>query len=149
LIDEAINHFFEWFLIGVQETGHWGYGLEDVTNQYVLEGVRGGILSLALFISIIVISFRDVGFLWRSARSKSLTMLAWALGVCLFIHCMNFLAVSYFGQITVIWYMLLAMIASLSSTAAELTPQFSRSVHGNERPRWRVPLRKRVAAKTV
>ena len=42
LIDQAIRRVGEWWLIGTRSTGHWGMGLQDVTNQYILEGVWGG-----------------------------------------------------------------------------------------------------------
>src|SRR5690606_19955616 len=50
LMDKAISNFWEWWLVGIQSTAHWGWGLFDVTNQYVLEGVRGGILGLILYV---------------------------------------------------------------------------------------------------
>jgi len=114
LIDNTIRRFDEWFLLGTRSTAHWGFGLHDVTNQYVLEAVRGGILKLALFIAIIALCFRSVGRAWRSqpAWSPSFIM-AWAVGVSLAVHCTAFVGVSYFGQITMLWYMTLAIAASL------------------------------------
>ncbi len=115
LIDQCINHFSEWALLGTTSTAHWGWGLADVTNQYVLEAVRGGAITLALFLLIIAMAFRDVGRTWHAmSRNRPLLLMSWALGVCLFVHCMSYIAVSYFGQIIVVWYLLLAMIASLS-----------------------------------
>jgi len=35
LIDQAIKHFGEWALLGTRDTHHWGWGMGDVTNQYV------------------------------------------------------------------------------------------------------------------
>ncbi len=61
LIDNAITRFPEWALFGTRSTAHWGWGLEDVTNQYILEGVRGGAITLALFVMVIVFAFRAVG----------------------------------------------------------------------------------------
>jgi len=62
-----------------------------------------------------------VGRLWRRAAKKKRAdlILSWALGVSLFVHCMSFLGVSYFGQISMLWYLSLAMIASLSPTKSE------------------------------
>ncbi len=40
LINEAINHFPEWAILGTTSTAHWGEGLFDITNQFILEGVR-------------------------------------------------------------------------------------------------------------
>jgi hypothetical protein len=111
LINETINHFGDWFLLGTPSTLHWG--LFDITNQYALEGIRGGLLTLSLFIGIIVLGFQAVGQLWRMNRNPYAIALSWALGVSLFAHCMNFFGVSYFGQIYIVWYLILAMIGSL------------------------------------
>jgi hypothetical protein len=117
LIDQAIRHLDEWWLMGVSSTSHWDqYGrLTDITNQYVLEGVRGGLLTLLLFIITISLAFQGVGKLWRVVEDDKLkSAMAWALGVSLFMHCMNFIAVSYFGQINMLFYLLLAIIATLT-----------------------------------
>ena len=64
LIDQAIAFFEDWWLIGTSYTAHWlPYGLAarpnhtDITNQYIQEGVDGGILSMIFFISILVFLF--------------------------------------------------------------------------------------------
>ncbi len=114
LVDRAIAFFSEWAANGTLDTAHWGWGLEDVTNQYVLEGVRGGALTLALFITMLVMCFSRVG---RTSRAlvgdKPAFAMAWALGLALMVHAANFVAVSYFGQVTVGWYLTLALIVSL------------------------------------
>jgi hypothetical protein len=116
LIDQAIKRFDEWGLFGTPSTAHWGWGLGDVTNQFVLEGVTGGMLTLVLFIVLIALAFGECGRAWRRAVGDSWKVAsAWALGVALTMHVANFLAVSYFGQITMVWYLELAMIASLSA----------------------------------
>lgn len=115
LIDAAIRRFPEWALVGTPGTAHWGWGLEDVTNQYILEGVRGGAVTLALFFAIIACSFGSVGRLWRAVQhDRRLVAIAWGLGVMLFVHCMNFIAVSYFGQIKLTWFMTIALIQSMA-----------------------------------
>jgi hypothetical protein len=32
----------------------------------------------------------------------------------MFVHCMNFIGISYFGQIVAVWYMSLAAVSSLT-----------------------------------
>lgn len=116
LIDRAIDRFGEWFLFGVDSTGHWGYGMQDVTNEYVLRAVQGGFFALVIFIALIAFGFQAAGRIWRSERrSRARMVLAWALGVSLFSHVMMFIAVSYFGQIGVIFSLLLAILASLAT----------------------------------
>ena len=117
LIDRAIGHFSHWAFLGCsgQTVASWGIWRGDVTNQYILEGVNGGFLTMCLFIYCLTIAFQEIGRLWRRQRVRSREMkLAWALGVGLFVHATMFIGVSYFGQITISWYMLLAIIGSLS-----------------------------------
>jgi O-antigen ligase len=40
--------------------------------------------------------------------------MAWALGVSLFVHCVVFTSVSYFGQSVLAWYLTIGIIGSLS-----------------------------------
>ena len=58
LVDEFIRRFGEWMLVGTKTTVTWGLGLFDLTNQYVVVGVDGGILSLTLFLVVIFMLFR-------------------------------------------------------------------------------------------
>lgn len=119
LIDQAIENVGEWWLLGTASTAHWGYGLHDVTNQYVLEGVRGGLLTLGFFVVTIALAFRGVGQRLRLVRHDTrLAACVWAIGVSLFVHCVCFLSVSYFGQIRLLWYLTLAMAGSLTPAAA-------------------------------
>ncbi len=114
LIDAAIRSLGEWAVLGTKSTAHWGRGLQDVTNQYVLEGVRGGLATLVLFVAGLCVAYGFVGRVRKAVcRDKPREMMVWGLGVSLFAHCMCFIAVSYFGQIMVIWYMLLSMCSSL------------------------------------
>jgi hypothetical protein len=114
LIDEFINRVSEWGLVGTRSTYHWGYQLFDVTNQYVAEGVNGGIVTLALFVALITVAFQTAGRLWRTVEADDRSIrYAWALGASLFVHVAAFWAVSYFGQIDVIWYLPLAALVSL------------------------------------
>ena len=62
LIDGAIKHFPEWWLLGTSSTSHWGWHTAfDVTNQYVLEAVRGGLAGLVLFVGSIVCAYVLIG----------------------------------------------------------------------------------------
>lgn len=113
LIDQAIQRLDEWWMFGTVSTSHWGTGLHDITNQYILEGVRGGFVSMVLFMVMLWLAFAAVGKVWRAAPGRAEVIMAWALGVSLFVHATSFIAVSYFGQITMLFYLSLAMPASL------------------------------------
>lgn len=115
LIDSAINHINEWVLIGSRYTGHWFFGAQDITNQFILVGVQGGIIPLVLFVAQIVVAYSSIGYLLKqNVGSRGNTFLAWGLGASLLVHLTNFIGVSYFGQIVVLWYTLLGIIASLA-----------------------------------
>ena len=119
LINQTIINFGDWWFSGCSGyvVASWGIFAGDVTNQYIAEGINGGFLTMCLFFLVIAIAFRQVGYLWRrQSRNRYRLALSWALGVCLFVHCTNFIGVTYFGQIWILWYLLLAIIASLSGS---------------------------------
>lgn len=117
LIDDFINHFGEWWALGTTSTSTWWeWGSNDVTNQYVLEGVTGGLMTLILFVLVIVLAFRGIGRCSsRLQGGSSNRLFAWAVGASLFVHCGIFIGVSYFGQMSMLWFLTLAMAASLST----------------------------------
>jgi hypothetical protein len=125
LIDEFINHFDEWWLVGTYSTAHWkiAYTSSDITNQYVLEGVRGGLPTLLSFAALLAVAFWTVGRSVRRAWPRGgsappprrrAALLAWGLGTCLTVHSVAFIGVSYFGQLLTILYLHLALIPSLA-----------------------------------
>ncbi|HLU46732.1 MAG TPA: hypothetical protein VK116_01570, partial [Planctomycetota bacterium] len=123
LVDAAIRNFREWFLLGTPSTGHWGRQLFDVTNEYVLQGVRGGVLTLIFFIAAMSYAYQGVGRMTRLFEGhRARQYKAWALGASLFAHTMMFLAVSYFGQILSLWFLQLAIIGSLAPKHPVLAP---------------------------
>jgi hypothetical protein len=113
LIDKAIRHFGEWMFLGCRSTAHWGRGLSDITNQYILEGVRGGFVTLALFLVVIYMSLRILLRLSLQRQGHEQQFLTWCLIVTILGHCVAFLGVSYFGQIMMWWYMTLAVVGFL------------------------------------
>ncbi|MBN1981923.1 MAG: hypothetical protein JW795_10340 [Chitinivibrionales bacterium] len=124
LIDQALHYLNDWWLIGTIVTVHWiGQSIPDnpesadITNMYLVQGVNGGLLTMALFIIIIVLCFKQVGRAMDAAQGEcfELRMMIWSLGGALFGHVISFLSVSYFDQIIVFWYLLLALISTLHS----------------------------------
>ncbi|MHC4943837.1 MAG: hypothetical protein ACYTG7_12545 [Planctomycetota bacterium] len=115
LIDQAINRMNEWWLMGCASTAHWGHFLFDVANTYIYQAVRGGLITLVLFLLIIVAAYKGVGMLWRVIeKDRQRLFLAWALGVCLFTHCASFIALNYSNQTLMMWFLSLAIVGSLS-----------------------------------
>jgi hypothetical protein len=126
LITAAVNHFDEWWLIGTHYTGHWmPYTLRldptmaDMTNQFIYEGIVGGLLTMVLFVVLISRCFGAVGRLvhFREADSPfSSEIMVWSLGVGLFAHVVSFMSVSYFDQNVVMFYFILACTSLCSET---------------------------------
>lgn len=115
LIQSAIDNFHEWWICGIPSTAHWGYFMFDVTNQYVLEGVRSGFVAVLAFVWVFVWAYSHVGGVWRSTpNSLYLQLLAWGMGVAVFAHMNVFLAVSisHSQQSLLVFFMVLAMIGS-------------------------------------
>ena len=113
LIDQAVNHFGEWMFLGCKSTAHWGRGLTDITNQYILEGIRGGLITLVLFLVMIYMALRITGICSMKSRSREKRILCWGFCVSILGHCVSFFGVSYFGQIMLLLYFTLAIVSFL------------------------------------
>ena len=113
LLDQFIKRFDEWWLLGTRSTAHWtpwGH-LADVTNQYVGEGVNSGLLGLVLFLAVLMSAFWClVRYFQNSSMASETRLFAWYMWISLIGHIAAFFAVSYFGQITMLWYLQLAII---------------------------------------
>lgn len=125
LIDSAIRHLYEWWLLGTDYTRHWmptgvtwSERHTDITNQYIKNGVNGGIATMFTFIMTIVQGFSMVGKSMKNVPENALEdkMLVWTLGATLFSHTITFLSVSYFDQSYSFFYLALAMIGYLHSS---------------------------------
>jgi len=109
LINQAVKHFREWMLIGCRHTGHWGFGLADITNQYVLEGVRGGFVTLLLFVILLMTAVKTIVKYSLQTTPAKQQWFIWCICVSLLGHCLSFIGVSYFGQIRMLFYLVLAV----------------------------------------
>jgi hypothetical protein len=130
LIDQWVKHFADWWFCGTKDVGKWGVWAGDITNQYILEAVNGGIFTSALFITIFVIAFSSVG---KAVNAKpqlpgSTRKMMWAVGAAVFAHGMTFLSVSYFDQNVVGFYSVLAMVAALATAAPARKKPVSRRI---------------------
>lgn len=111
LIDRAVKHFGEWAILGTRSTAHWGWHLGDITNQFVLEAVRGGLIALLLFVALLTIALRTACDHSLRVTSTTKQWFAWCLCVSILGHCVSFIGVSYFGQILMLLYLTFAIVA--------------------------------------
>lgn len=134
LIRTAIAHFDEWWLGGTDVTSHWmPYGLlhdngqADITNQYLINGVQGGIILTICFILSIRLAFKYVGHTVRYYKrvGSGDPFFMWSLGASLFAHAASCISVAYFDQSITFLYTVLASICSLYATTKSYTQDTS------------------------
>lgn len=115
VMDAAIRNFSQWWLLGESDVMGWGiWEMRDVTNQYVLEGLRGGLLTLLLFIAVLVVAFGFVGRALRTTEGRYFEqILIYCIGVSLFVHTWTFFGLAYFGQLNLLLSLNLAMVGCL------------------------------------
>lgn len=118
LIDNAIKHFNEWGMVGTGSTGHWGHMMWDITNQFLLEGVRAGFLGTLLFTSVLLTAFYLIGKAAKQNGKHPAVLQSWLVGVALLGHAVTFFSVSYYGQVPVIYWSTLAAAVAVSSAAS-------------------------------
>ncbi len=141
VIDEFIAHFSDWWLIGTRDHSSWlPLGHTDITNQYVLQGIEGGLLNLLLYLGIIALACLGVCNICRRASRRRFRLvqariepdgttklrikqsgitsgnlpMAWALGSSLLVQCIVFMGISYFGQTILVWFLTIAFIGSMT-----------------------------------
>ncbi len=122
LIEVAIEHLSEWWLIGTDYTRHWiPYGVVwsdnhiDVTNYYLKMGVLGGLPLMILFVAFVAYSFALVGRGLATVPQEH-RFLLWSLGAAMFAHATTSISVTYFDQSFLFFYMVPAAIASVVSS---------------------------------
>lgn len=139
LINQAITHFNDWWLLGTTYTAHWMYStlsidptMIDCTNQYISEGIKGGLLKMVLFIAIIVICFRELGRALRVMENQpfAVRFTLWSMGASLLAHMVTFTSITYFDQMIVLWYLLLAVISTVSDLSQTIRDQAEVTRHG-------------------
>jgi hypothetical protein len=139
LMEQAWRHLDQWWLIGmdVKDTGVWmPYVLDaigggaDMTNQFLVFGVRAGLLAVGLLVAALSLGFVGIGKLLTSARASgdrttAKQLLLWGLGVSLFVHAVSWLGCSYFDQSWAIWLMHIAAVSSAMQAAECAAPERS------------------------
>jgi len=133
LVDTFIRHFSEWWLIGTNTNANWGFDMWDLSNQFVAEGVTGGLATFICFIALISWSFGRIGDARKAARGdRKREWFLWFLGAALVSHIVAFWGISYFDHTQISWFALLIMInvatsAKVAQPTQTATPVFVES----------------------
>ncbi|MCK4872283.1 MAG: hypothetical protein KAS72_06125 [Phycisphaerales bacterium] len=133
LIKEYWYHFSDWALIGASPdiVNTWSIG-GDPANQWVTEGINGGLIGLLLFVAVIFVGFRTISRVMRLPLLRRDQALFWGIGCALFAFCASFIGLAQFGQINVLWFGVLGMIGSIAE-GMQVTPRppFGRDPKGS------------------
>jgi hypothetical protein len=117
LLDCAIEYFNEWWLVGYGDKDpgwgeHMGMSKTDVTNHFILTGVRFGMLGIIALILMLTTVFQNLIKAYRKSTNLELKSLYWHLG-CLFVSTVvTWMSVSFWGQIMSLFYCSLGMTGS-------------------------------------
>jgi hypothetical protein len=112
LIDQFINHFSSWWLIGTKDAATWGWDMWDAQNMYVSVGEAGGLAALIFYILVISRTFGKLGKARKLAVSRKQEWFIWFLGAALFANVVAFFGVNYFDQSRMAWFALISMICA-------------------------------------
>ncbi|HKW67607.1 MAG TPA: hypothetical protein VJP04_10000 [Terriglobales bacterium] len=126
LVDRFFRHFGDWWLLGARNAADWGYLSNDIANQYVGIGESAGLIPFVLFIAIIGCAFQYLGRARMVAAAANDRRFLWAIGCALLAHVVAFFGLSYFDQLIVAWYALLAIISAVTVPLAEAESQTPR-----------------------
>jgi hypothetical protein len=116
IVDNAIRHFSDWWLIGTKDFANWGFDMWDLSNQYVSTALAGGLVSLVFFIATISRSFGKLGTARKRVEGDpKQEWFLWFLCAALFADVAGFIGISYYDQTQVVWYALLAFICAAAA----------------------------------
>lgn len=116
LIDQFIRHFGDWWLLGTNSNGSWGWDLWDTCNQYVTEGQSGGLATLICFVALIGCGFARLGRARTTeAGNPQREWFFWSMGVALFAHVIAFWGIAYFDQTRMLWFAMLATVIAATA----------------------------------
>lgn len=132
LIDMAVQHLDEWWLLGTDFTRHWmPYGLAavpehcDLTNYYIHLGVMSG---FGVIICLLVIQWRSFRILSERMRElrgsdPAAEFDLWCIMSIFIAHAVTFLSISYFDQVYVFFWGLLGGLAGFLLPSEDEEPE--------------------------
>jgi hypothetical protein len=121
LMDQALKYIGEWWIFGTDYTRHWmATGVSwsadhsDITNYYLHLGVIGGILLPIILLLLIGSSVRRcyLRSMVGGNDSNYKQYFWWCAVAAILSHAISFLSISYFDQMYVIFYGLIASVAA-------------------------------------
>ncbi|MFZ0277478.1 MAG: hypothetical protein WA254_06820 [Candidatus Sulfotelmatobacter sp.] len=109
LVDNCIRHFGDWWLLGSKNYGDWGFVMFDVCNQFILTALRGGLVSLVIYVAIYKRCFGSIGKARkRVAGDRKQEWFLWCLGSALFATVVSSFGIYYIIYLLVFLFCLVA-----------------------------------------
>lgn len=128
LVDNFIRNFSSWWFLGTKDYNTWGWDMWDLSNQFVAYGLTGGLISLVFFVAIISRSFGRIGTARKLVEGdRGQQWFLWCVGAAMFAHIVSYFGVSYWDQMQVAWFILLAMISAATCVAMPVRVAMSES----------------------
>lgn len=124
IIQNAFLHISDWAFagMGTVSTEIWGPGLWDITNQFIIIAIEGGIVPLSLYIIVIYKSFSSLSLgLKKMKVFPEKVRELWSIWVMLFMHIVAMMVISYFGQLNLIFILTLAIAISAGDSGRNNT----------------------------
>lgn len=126
LMESAWNDLSQWWLFGMdlRNSVNWiPYfhpltGGADITNQFIVFAIYGGLAGLVLLVLVLSCAFSEIGRKMKLLRlfgdkPSSSEALLWGLGVALSVHAVSWLGIAYFDQSWVIWLLHLSAVSAV------------------------------------
>ncbi|MDQ8201101.1 hypothetical protein QEH56_23245 [Pelagicoccus enzymogenes] len=125
LIDQAVANIGDWWLAGTDYTANWmPYKLPtnpnhcDLTNYFIHLGVIAGIPAAACLLYILYSATKRA--LPRAQEdSGEYNFLMWCVIATIITHSITFLTISYYDQIYIFFYLLIASVPALLRNSTE------------------------------
>jgi hypothetical protein len=112
LVDNCIRHFGDWWLFGYKNYSDWGFDMWDLCNQFVVQAVTGGLVTLVLYLTIFKKSFRAIGIgRKRVEGDRRQEWLFWCLGSALFANVVAHFGINYMFHLSEYFFLLLVCIS--------------------------------------
>ena len=120
LIDLAIEHFDEWWLVGYQgQDPGWGNELwgeySDITNQYIATGVEYGMPGVIVLCGMLACAIRQLHRAYNATEDPVLNSWIWALSSIIVVMIVAFTNCAFFNQISSYFYGILGIVSSVST----------------------------------
>jgi hypothetical protein len=115
LVNEAVQHFKDWWLIGTPNYIRWGWDSWDLCNQFVAVALTGGLLPLIFYIAIFSRAFAAIGNARKRIRgNRRQEWFLWCLGSTLFATVVASFGINYTQHLIVGLFCLISCIAVIT-----------------------------------